>query len=62
VTITGEKQAPAAEVIPSQENLVLRVTPEVSTAQTQPDEEIEIVVTGEREDDDYFIPNATLNE
>lgn len=60
VTIAGEKQAPAAEVIPSQENLVLNVTPEASTAQTQPDEdeEIEILVTGEGEDDNYFVPDA----
>lgn len=60
VTIAGEEQAPAAEVIPSQENLVLNVTPEASTAQTQPDEDedIEILVTGEGEDDNYFIPDA----
>lgn len=59
VTIAGEEQAPTAEVTPSQENLVLNVTPQVSTAQTQPDEEIEILVTGEGEDNDYFIPDAT---
>lgn len=59
VTITGEEQAPTAEVTPSQENLVLNITPQVSTAQTQPDEEIEIFVTGEEEDNDYFIPDAT---
>ena len=59
VTITGEEQAPTAEVTPSQENLVLNITPQVSTAQTQPDEEIEIFVTGEGEDNDYFIPDAT---
>jgi len=59
VTITGEKQAPAAEVIPSPENLVLNVTPQASTAQTQPDEETEIVVTGEGENNNYFVPDST---
>lgn len=73
VTITGEKQAPVAEVIRSPQNLVLNITPEASTAQSQPDnvtpeastvqsqpdEELEIIVTGEREDNDYFVPDAT---
>lgn len=58
VTIVGEEQAPAAEVIPSPENLVLNVTPEASTAQTKPDEEIEVLVTGEGENDNYFVPDA----
>lgn len=59
VTITGEKQVPSAEVIPSQENLVLEVTPEASTAQTQPNEAIEINVTAEGEDNNYFVPDTT---
>ncbi|VEP13350.1 TonB-dependent receptor [Hyella patelloides LEGE 07179] len=44
LTISGEQNVPSAEVIPSQQNLVLRVTPE-ATAQTEPDEEIEIIST-----------------
>jgi iron complex outermembrane recepter protein len=59
LTITGEKQAPRAEIVPGRNNLVLSVTPRKSTAQTQPDKEIEIIATGEAEDDDnYFVPDA----
>ncbi|MBE9170812.1 TonB-dependent receptor plug domain-containing protein [Pleurocapsales cyanobacterium LEGE 06147] len=57
LTITGENNAPNAEVIPSEQNLVLGVRPE-ATAQTEADEEIEIIATGEGEEDDYFVPNA----
>ncbi len=59
LTITGENQAPNAEVIPSNQNLVLRVSSERSTAQTQPDEEIEIIGTGEGEEESYYVPNAS---
>ena len=59
LTITGENQAPAAEVVPSQQNLVLSITPEGTTATSEPDEEIEIIATGEGEEDDYFVPDAT---
>jgi iron complex outermembrane receptor protein len=58
VTITGEETVPTAEVIPSQENLVLRVTPE-ATAQTEAEEEIEIIATTEAEEDNYFVPDGT---
>ncbi|MBE9171412.1 TonB-dependent siderophore receptor [Pleurocapsales cyanobacterium LEGE 06147] len=57
VTITGENNAPSAEVILSDRNLVLEVTPEV-TAETEIDEEIEIIVTAEGEED-YFVPDAS---
>ena len=59
ITITGEKNAPSAEVIPSSENLVLGVTTEAITAQTEADESIEVIATGEGGDDAYFVPNAT---
>jgi iron complex outermembrane recepter protein len=66
VTIAGEKQAPSAKVVPGS-NLVLSVTPEGATTespfedkQTEADEEIEIVVTGEREEDNYAVPNASV--
>jgi len=59
LTITGEKQAPRAEVLPSPQNLVLSVNPQGTTAQTQPDQEIEIIATGEAEDDNYNVPDAT---
>ncbi|MBE9166692.1 hypothetical protein IQ238_03815 [Pleurocapsales cyanobacterium LEGE 06147] len=46
ITITGEKQAPSAEVVPSREDLVLSVTPQ-TTASPEADEEIEVIATGE---------------
>ncbi|WP_144875638.1 AMIN domain-containing protein, partial [Hyella patelloides] len=48
LTITGSSQTPSAEIVPSEQNLVLSVTPEQSTAQQQedaPSEEIDIIVT-----------------
>jgi iron complex outermembrane recepter protein len=59
LTITGESKTPRAEIIPSRQNLVLNVTPEKTTAQTQPDEEIEIIATGEAEEDNYDVDDAT---
>jgi iron complex outermembrane recepter protein len=62
LTITGSSKAPRAEIVPSRQNLVLSVTPEGSTAQTKPDEEIEIIATGEAAgNDDYFVPDAGVN-
>jgi len=60
VTITGAtQQPPTAAIVSGGQNLVLNVTPK-ATAQTKPDEEIEIVVTGEREKDNYAVPNANV--
>lgn len=60
ITITGEKNAPSAEVIPNKEDLVLSVSPQTSTAQKEADEEIDLIVTGEGEaENDYVAPNAT---
>lgn len=53
LTITGKNQTPSAEVIPSQQNLVLSINPQGNTAQQTPDEEIEIIATGEAEDNGY---------
>jgi iron complex outermembrane receptor protein len=58
LTITGEKNIPTAEVVPGS-NLVLSVTPEGATTEQAPDEEIEVIVTGEGEDDDYYVPDAS---
>lgn len=60
VTITGTEQTPTAEVVAGQENLVLSVTPEKAIAeQKQPDEEIEVIATGQIIDEDsYYVPNA----
>ncbi|MEM9274136.1 MAG: TonB-dependent siderophore receptor [Cyanobacteria bacterium P01_F01_bin.143] len=46
LTITGKSQSPSAEVLPSEQNLVLKVTPDQTTAQQfEPIQEINIVVT-----------------
>jgi iron complex outermembrane recepter protein len=60
LTITGANQAPSAEVVPGS-NLVLSVNPQGNTtAQQTPDEEIEVIATGEGDDDDnYSVPNAS---
>jgi iron complex outermembrane recepter protein len=60
VTITGAtQQPPTAAIVSGGQNLVLNVTPK-SRAQVQADEEIEIVVTGEREEDNYAVPNSNV--
>ncbi|MGL5835516.1 MAG: TonB-dependent siderophore receptor [Waterburya sp.] len=59
VRITGENQAPSAEVVPGRNNLVLSVTPDKTTAAQEPDEEVEVIATGEAEDDDYDADNAS---
>jgi iron complex outermembrane receptor protein len=58
LTITGQTQAPTAEVIPSPQNLVLSINPQGNTAQQTPDQEIEIIATGEGENNDYFVPDV----
>ena len=60
VRITGENQAPSAEVVPGRDNLVLSITPDGATAETEPDEEIEVIATGEAEDDDYYVDEASV--
>jgi iron complex outermembrane recepter protein len=60
VTITGAaQQPPTAAIVSGGQNLVLNVTPK-ATAQTKPEQEIEIVVTGEREGDNYAVPNSSV--
>ena len=59
LTITGEQQAPSAEVIPGRDDLVLSVTPDGTTAAQEADEEIEVIATGEAEEDDYYVPDAS---
>ncbi len=58
VTIAGAKQVPKAEIVPSRQNLVLSVISSGVTAQSKPEKEIEIVVTGQREEDNYAVPNS----
>ncbi|MGV2830214.1 TonB-dependent siderophore receptor [Myxosarcina sp. GI1(2024)] len=59
VRITGEDRAPSAEVVPGREDLVLSVISQ-DTAEAEPDEELEVIATGEAEDDDYFVPDASI--
>jgi hypothetical protein len=59
LTITGQNQAPRAEIIPSRQNLVLSINPQGSTARQTPDEEIEVIATGEGEEDTYYVPDAS---
>ena len=60
VTITGEIQTPSAEVVTGKDDLVLSITPESTTAEQEPDEEIEIIATGQAEDEDsYVVEDAT---
>jgi iron complex outermembrane recepter protein len=59
LTIAGQTQAPTAEVIPSPQNLVLSINPQETTARTEPDEEIEVIATGEAAEDGYNVSDAT---
>jgi len=60
VTITGAtQQPPTAAIVSGGQNLVLNVTPK-ATAQTKPEQEIEIVVTGQREEDNYTVPSSSV--
>jgi iron complex outermembrane receptor protein len=60
LTITGEKQAPRAEIVPNRDNLVLNVTPDRATAEREPDESIDIIATGEAAEEEYFVPDADI--
>ncbi|MEM8828501.1 MAG: TonB-dependent receptor, partial [Cyanobacteria bacterium P01_G01_bin.19] len=59
VTITGTNQTPSAEIVPGRDDLVLSVTPQDTTAESEPIEEIEVIATGEAEEDGYRVDNAT---
>lgn len=60
IRITGENQTPSAEVVPGQDNLVLSITPDRTIAVDEPDEEIEVIATGEAEtEEDYTVEEAT---
>ena len=59
LTITGENQTPNAEVVPGRNNLVLSVTPDAATAQ-EPDESIDVIVTGQTADNDYNVTDASV--
>ena len=52
LTITGTNQAPDAEVVPSNENLILTITPEAVETTDESIEEINVVVTATRTAED----------
>ena len=52
LTITGSNQAPDAEVVPSNENLILTITPEAVETADESTEEINVVVTATRTEED----------
>ena len=60
LTIAGTNQTPSAEVVPGRDSLVLSVTPDAATAESEPDESIDVIVTGEAEDNDYNVDEASV--
>lgn len=71
VTLIGEASVPKIELFDSDEGLIFGVTPVASSTQPQPaqtepetpsaeaDEEIEVVVTGQQQEDGYLVPEAS---
>lgn len=71
VTLIGEASVPEIELFDSDEGLIFGVTPVASSTQPQPaqtqpetpsaeaDEEIEVVVTGQQQEDGYLVPEAS---
>ncbi|MEL6441578.1 MAG: TonB-dependent receptor plug domain-containing protein [Cyanobacteria bacterium J06621_8] len=58
VKITGTDQTPIAEVLAGTDNLVLGITSETATA-AEEKEEIDIIATGQVEEDGYNVNNDT---
>ena len=48
IAIAGEKQAPSAKVLPGKDGLVLGITTDGTTAETEPSESINVVVSATR--------------
>ncbi|NEQ20894.1 MAG: TonB-dependent siderophore receptor [Microcoleus sp. SIO2G3] len=58
IAITGTDAPPLVNISTEPTGFIISATPGDPTAQTPDDDSIQIVVTGEQ-DDDYFVPNAT---
>ncbi|MEL7409380.1 MAG: TonB-dependent receptor, partial [Cyanobacteria bacterium J06558_2] len=56
VRITGTEQTPSAEVVAGRDDLVLSITPETTTAEEE--QEIDIIATGQVEEDTYRVENS----
>jgi iron complex outermembrane receptor protein len=65
VRIRGTNQTPNAEVVTGRDDLVLSIIPDRTTAEPpfegkqEPDEEIEVIATGQAEEDGYDVDNAS---
>ena len=66
VRIAGANQTPSAEVVTGRNNLVLGIAFEGATTEQEPDEvgakvgsPLQIIATGEGEEENYAVPNAT---
>lgn len=59
VAITGTDAPPAADVRTETQGLLLSVTPGVAGVEEADEDAIQIVVTGE-EEDDYYVPNTSV--
>ncbi|MEL6437956.1 MAG: TonB-dependent siderophore receptor [Cyanobacteria bacterium J06621_8] len=57
IRITGSDQTPSAEVVAGRDDLVLNITPETTTVEEE--EQIDIIATGQVEEDSYQADNAT---
>ncbi|MEO1349769.1 MAG: TonB-dependent siderophore receptor [Cyanobacteria bacterium J06635_15] len=58
IAITGTDAPPAVDISTAVNGLTMSATPGNPTAQTL-DDTIQITVTGEQDDDDYLVPNAS---
>ncbi|MEM8672886.1 MAG: TonB-dependent receptor [Cyanobacteria bacterium P01_G01_bin.67] len=62
VRITGETQAPSAEILPGRDDLVLSVTTDRTTTADEPDDSINVIATGQgAEEEEYFVPDADIS-
>ena len=59
IVVTGADAAPTLDIATTAAGLTLSITAAASTAQAPDDDVLRIVVTGEEDNSDYFIPNAS---
>lgn len=59
ISIKGKEAPPVVEISSGMKALVVSATPNVSTTQASGEDLVEVVVTAERADDDYFVPDAS---
>ncbi|MBE7385571.1 MAG: TonB-dependent siderophore receptor [Leptolyngbya sp. SIO1E4] len=59
IAITGTDAPPAIDISTEATGLTISGIPGDPTVQAPDEEAIQVVVTGEAEDDDYFVPNAS---